>query len=153
MSEVIVFIQVGKIFGGAWVVLLTLATSLSGIYLLRRSGKTAIASFVQTLQKKGCEPSVIAEKSIFVIGCFYLIIPGFITDVMGGLLLLPFTRNLISYRFIPWLLNRNFYKNPPPSSQATRSASHAKSYAKMEVQLPKYKKRRIIEVKYRKKNV
>ncbi len=96
LFEVMVFIQVGGHIGALWTILLTLATAVSGMYLVKTQGiRTFYAAKTQLSQ--GETPAMaVVEGILLLMAGVMLVIPGFISDLMGGLILLPFVRQAVA---------------------------------------------------------
>jgi UPF0716 protein FxsA len=92
IAELYVIIQVGQAIGALPTIAILIADSLLGSALLRSQGRTAWRRF-QAAVAEGRPPAREVLDGVFVIfGGAFLITPGFITDVIGLLLLLPPTR-------------------------------------------------------------
>jgi UPF0716 protein FxsA len=92
--EIAVLIAIGQVIGAAWTILLVLATSALGGWLLRREGGRAWRAF-QTDLAEGRPPGNTATDGLLVlIGGIFMLVPGFVSDVIGGLLILPPTRRV-----------------------------------------------------------
>ncbi|MAZ77162.1 MAG: hypothetical protein CMF39_00600 [Legionellaceae bacterium] len=93
--EVVVFVLVGEAIGFLWAVLLVVAGSILGLYLL----KTANLKMMEKLQKKlaaGQMPLKEMMGAPFrMFAGWLLMIPGIISSVLGLLCLLPLTRKLL----------------------------------------------------------
>ena len=92
-AEFVVFVAVAAAIGWIWAALLFVATSAIGVLLLRRSGRRDLARF-RAAVKTGGIASVRADGPGVgpLIGGILLVFPGFITDVVGAMLLLPAVR-------------------------------------------------------------
>jgi UPF0716 protein FxsA len=102
IAEVFVAIQVAQAIGVLDTFLLLIITWPIGTWALRTQGRTAWLRFTGAVAE-GREPTREAvDGALVLLGGVLLIIPGFITDVIGALLLLP-TRALAR-----GLLTRNF---------------------------------------------
>jgi UPF0716 protein FxsA len=94
VMEVLVLIAVGQLIGLGWALLLLLITSAIGGNLLRGQGGRAWRAFRADLQS-GRPPGHTATDGLLVLfGGVLMLVPGFITDVIGLLCLLPQTRRL-----------------------------------------------------------
>lgn len=94
LLEIIVLIAVGSAIGPWWTLGLLLLFVVAGLYLVRReSGRTwkALRQAVDTGKMPGRE---LADASLVLLGGLFLLIPGFLSDVVGIFLILPFTRTL-----------------------------------------------------------
>ena len=96
LLELSVLIDVGGSIGGFQTVLLCLLTAGAGMYLVRLQGLQIFAK-MQTASLNGDEvgENLIHGFFLMVAGIF-LFIPGFITDAIGGLLLIPHLRLAIA---------------------------------------------------------
>jgi UPF0716 protein FxsA len=105
--EIYTLIVVGGSIGALNAVLLILLTGLIGAYLLRNKGIKTLLDIKSN--KKAFEPSADNFlKTLFTpIGGFFLLVPGFITDFMGILILLPLTRIFILGLFFSYLGSLN----------------------------------------------
>lgn len=90
--EIIVIIAVGQAIGAWPTFLLIVATSLLGMWLIRREGSKAFRALQNAAQSGRMPAREIADGIIVLAGGLLLTGPGFITDVVGLLLVLPFTR-------------------------------------------------------------
>ncbi len=107
--EIGVFIWLGDYIGPWSVVLLIILTGFAGVSLARHQGyETLLEARKLIAQRQVPTLPIIAAVCIFI-GAALLIVPGFITDLIGLLLLMPFTRRLFSYwvyRFIERKINK-----------------------------------------------
>lgn len=95
IAELYVILQVGDTIGALPTVLLLVADSVLGALLLRTQGRTVWRRF-NTAVGEGRMPHRELQDGVAVIfGGAFLITPGFITDVIGLLLLIPPTRAII----------------------------------------------------------
>jgi len=92
--EVFVFIEVGRAIGWLLAVLLLLGTSVLGARLLRIQGRAAIERFSQAVSERRAPGGAVIEGALGFLGAALLVVPGFVTDAFGALLLLPPTRKL-----------------------------------------------------------
>ena len=95
--EILVMIKIGQQVGAINTILLIFVTAIVGIYYAKIEGLNTLRSgFINIYQNKLPVYELISGASI-TIGAFLLIIPGFISDVVGFLLLIPFTRKFLIY--------------------------------------------------------
>ena len=93
--EILLFIKIGEYIGAINTVLLIIFTAVVGVYFARVQGiKTIKSGFVNLYQNKLPVYEILSGASI-AIAAIFLIIPGFFTDSIGFLLLVPITRNLL----------------------------------------------------------
>jgi UPF0716 protein FxsA len=93
--EIYVIIQVGQAIGALWTIALLIADSLIGAWLLRWQGRTAWRRFQEAVAAGRMPHNEVIDGVMIVVGGTLLLTPGFITDVIGLLLLLPPTRTMI----------------------------------------------------------
>ena len=90
--EIYVLIQVGQVIGAWWTVLLLIADSIFGSWLLKREGVRAWRALQQAFTEGRMPTRELADAALIVFGGTLMISPGFVTDVVGLLAILPFTR-------------------------------------------------------------
>jgi UPF0716 protein FxsA len=90
--EIAVLIAVGQVIGLGWTLLLMFGTSALGAWLLRREGGKAWRAFQDELQS-GRPPGHAATNGLLVlIGGIFMLVPGFVSDIIGLFLIAPPTR-------------------------------------------------------------
>jgi len=120
LLELYVLIQVGQVIGAGWTILLLIAVSVLGSYLIRREGKRAWEALRTSLQTYRMPAKELADGALILIGGTLLLTPGFITDVVGLFFVLPFTRPL-ARRGLAGFVTRKFVGGPVGrSSTGTR---------------------------------
>jgi UPF0716 protein FxsA len=92
--EVFVFIEVGSAIGWLAAVVLLLATSVLGARLLRSQGRATIERVTRAVSERRSPARGAIDGLLGFLGGGLLLTPGFVTDAMGALLLLPVTRRL-----------------------------------------------------------
>ncbi len=93
--EILLFIKIGENIGAINTILLIVFTAVVGVYFARIQGiKTIKSGFVNVYQNKLPVYEILSGASI-AIAALFLIIPGFFTDIIGFLLLIPLTRKLL----------------------------------------------------------
>lgn len=90
--EVAVLILVGRVIGVGWTILLLLATSVLGALLVRREGRRTWRALGEALRSGEMPSRQMADAVLVWVGGALLLVPGFVTDVIGLLVVLPFTR-------------------------------------------------------------
>ena len=106
--EVFLMIKIGGKIGALNTISLILFTAIVGIYFAKLEGiKTMRSGFMNLYQDKIPIYEIISGASIAV-AALLLIVPGFFTDTVGFLLLIPFTRKiLISFLVKKQKLSKN----------------------------------------------
>jgi len=98
---------VGQAIGAMWTVVLVLASSLLGVWLLRREGVRAWRLFRDEVRASRPPGNAATEGLLVLVGGVLLVVPGFLTDLVGALLLIPPTRRatraVLLRRFGSWL--------------------------------------------------
>ncbi|MGD0198969.1 MAG: FxsA family protein [Solirubrobacteraceae bacterium] len=92
--EVFVFIEVGQAIGWLWAVALLIGTSLVGAQLLRIQGRAALARVSTAVSERRAPGRAALDGALGFAGALLLVVPGFVTDAAGVLLLFPPTRIL-----------------------------------------------------------
>jgi UPF0716 protein FxsA len=93
--EIYVIIQVGQAIGALWTIALLIADSIIGARLLRWQGRTAWRRFQEAVAAGRMPHNEVIDGVMIVVGGTLLLTPGFVTDIVGLLLLLPPTRAVI----------------------------------------------------------
>ena len=98
--EVFLMIKIGAKIGALNTVSLIFLTAITGLYFAKLEGiKTMRSGILNLYQNKIPIYEIISGASI-AIAALFLIIPGFFTDTVGFLLLIPFTRKILISFFI-----------------------------------------------------
>jgi UPF0716 protein FxsA len=93
-AEISVLLKVGHTIGAGWTILLLLASAFIGSWALRREGTKAFRAWREAAES-GRTPAVeTAEGLVVVTGGLLMVLPGFLTDLLGLILLLPPVRKL-----------------------------------------------------------
>ena len=93
--EIYTLISVGGSIGAFNSVLLIIITGALGLFLLRNQGLKALLTLRSRETAFEPTPDKILKNLFTPIGGFFLLIPGFLTDILGLLILLPPTRIII----------------------------------------------------------
>jgi UPF0716 protein FxsA len=92
--EVFVFIEVGHAIGWLLAVVLLLGTSLLGLQLVRFQGRAAIERVSVAVSEHRAPGRAAIDGALGFLGATLLVVPGFLTDAFGALLMLPPTQAL-----------------------------------------------------------
>jgi UPF0716 protein FxsA len=90
--EIYVIVQVGQAIGILWTIGLLLVMGLVGVWLGKREGFNLFRRFRQTVAERRVPTTELVDGVLILTGATLMIVPGFISDVVGILLLLPPTR-------------------------------------------------------------
>ncbi len=90
--EIWVILQVGSQIGALPTVLLLVAESALGAWVVKREGVRAWRALTQALSTGLLPGRELADAALVLVGGVLLLTPGFVTDVFGFFFVLPFTR-------------------------------------------------------------
>jgi UPF0716 protein FxsA len=103
--ELFVIIQVGQAIGAIPTIAILIADSVIGATLLRSQGRAAWRRFNGAVAEGKVPAREVLDGVLIIFGGAFLITPGFLTDVIGLILLIPPTRaalrSLVARRFVP----------------------------------------------------
>ncbi|MDT4919098.1 MAG: protein FxsA [Pseudonocardiales bacterium] len=109
LTEISLIVAVGHQIGVLPTVLLLLSTAIAGSWLLRRQGRRAWRE-VRAAAEAGRPPALEAVSGVLVLaGALLMMLPGFATDVLGLLLMIPPLR-----RSVARLVLTRFVRGLPP---------------------------------------
>ncbi|WP_417896750.1 FxsA family protein, partial [Bacillus pumilus] len=101
--EISLFLISSKIIGILPTMLMIVLTSALGAYFARKQGIEAFQKVQRDLQYGKMPGVTIVDGFCILIGGLLLLIPGFLSDIIGALLLIPMTRKQIKPLFERWL--------------------------------------------------
>ena len=105
--EIIIFIKVGDFIGVLYTILIILITGIIGLYLIKNHSLLKLLKISQeTFKNNNFTFESIGQTLIIVISGLLLIFPGFLSDLLGLLLLIPKIRNKIIFNLIERTKNR-----------------------------------------------
>ena len=96
--EIYVIIQVGQVIGPWWTILLLIADSIFGSWLIRHEGGRAWQALTTALDSGRMPGTELADGALILMGGTLMLSPGFVTDAFGILMILPFTRPMARRR-------------------------------------------------------
>ena len=102
LVEIYLLIKLGQNFGAITSILLVIFTGILGAYLAKMEGLRTLFRLQETLSEGGMPGEELLDALLIALAGLVLITPGFITDAVGFLLLVPFTRMLVKN----WLKER-----------------------------------------------
>jgi UPF0716 protein FxsA len=105
--EIYLFIKIGSQIGAFNTVLLILTTAVAGVAYARYEGFNTLRSGINQLVKNELPINEILSGATLAFAALLLIFPGFATDLIGILLIIPFTRKIILQKFY----NKKNYNN------------------------------------------
>ena len=92
--EIYLMIKVGGIIGALNTILLIFFTAITGIYFAKIAGLSTLRSGFKQLVKNEIPIYEIVSGAALAFAAFLLIFPGFLTDIVGFLLIIPTTRKV-----------------------------------------------------------
>ena len=103
LIEIYLMIKVGSVIGAFNTIFLILFTAVTGVYFARLAGLSAIKSGFNQLIKNEIPIYEIISGAALAFAALLLVLPGFLTDFIGFLLIIPVTRkffiSIISSKF------------------------------------------------------
>mgnify|MGYP001812549053 FL=1 len=120
LVELYLIIEIGSMIGALWTVLLVVLTAVIGVSLLRIQGLSTL-NRARNSMAMGTMPAMeMMEGMALAVGGALLITPGFITDTLGFLCLIPATRRAM----IRYLMARSVMIGSTYNSQNYRHHPH-----------------------------
>jgi UPF0716 protein FxsA len=93
--EILLMIKIGQQIGAFNTILIIFVTAIVGIYHAKIQGINTIKSGMTNLYQNKIPVYEIISGASIAVAAILLILPGFISDTIGFLLIIPFTRRLI----------------------------------------------------------
>lgn len=119
LAEMATFFWVESQIGLGWALLLALTTALLGSVLVKRAGVSVFGRLRQKFGEGGMPGRELGDAAAILVAGAFLISPGFITDVLGFLLLVPVVRDLI-YRYTSKRITSRVQVFSPSTGRRTR---------------------------------
>jgi len=115
LFEMIVLIEVGSIIGAIPTVFLVVLTATVGIWLLKLEGMQTWARVQQKLAQGAIPETELLEGVMLIVGGALLLTPGFVTDTVGFICLLPGLRRPIAR----WMIRQAVFRSFDTTSNTT----------------------------------
>ena len=110
LIEIYLFIEIGGQIGAFNTILIILLTAVVGIYFVRLQGLNTLKSGVAQLYKNQIPVYEMISGAALGFAALLLIVPGFATDIIGFLLIIPITRKII-FKFIGTKYSKQKFKD------------------------------------------
>ena len=110
LLEVMLFITIGKYIGLWNTIIIIIITGIIGAILVKSQGITILNKALGEIKSNKIPIFSIFEGIAILIAGAFLLTPGFLTDTLGCILLIPKTRNLIISYITTHLKKRTVYK-------------------------------------------
>ena len=111
LIEIYLMIKIGSMIGAFNTIFLIFFTAITGVYFARLAGLNAIRSGFNQLIKNEIPIYEIISGAALAFAALLLILPGFLTDLIGFLLIIPITRKFfissISFKLKNKKINNN----------------------------------------------
>ena len=98
--EITLLIKVGQWLGFFYTLVLILLTAMIGMNLLRQQGISTLLKANEKMQQGSLPAAEMLEGILIAIGGVLFIIPGFFTDLLGFVCMIPYTRRLLVKQLI-----------------------------------------------------
>jgi UPF0716 protein FxsA len=95
LAELYVIIQVGQAIGALPTIALLVLDSILGGMLMRSQGRLSWMRFRLALEEGRVPGREVLDGALVIFGGAFLLTPGFLTDIIGAVLLIPPTRDLV----------------------------------------------------------
>ncbi len=93
--EIYLFIKIGSQIGAFTTISLIFFTAIIGVFYVRYEGLNTLRSGVSQLYKNQMPLFELMSGAALAVAALLLILPGFATDLLGFLIIFPFTRKII----------------------------------------------------------
>ncbi len=128
LMEIWAILQVGQLVGPWWTIALLVLDSMIGAWLIKREGGRAWAALREALQHGRMPARELADGALILIGGTLMLSPGFVLDLAGILLILPFTRP-VARRLLTSVVERRLVVVRRPSVPGSGRAASAPEMA------------------------
>ena len=109
--EIYLLIKIGSQIGAITTILLIFTTAIIGIYYAKYEGLNTLRSGFFQLSRNETPAYEVISGAAIAFAAILLIIPGFLTDLLGFLLIFPITRKIIFGNFTKRFKNKENKKN------------------------------------------
>jgi len=92
--EIYLFIKIGSQIGAFNTIILVIITAIVGIYYVKYEGLNTLRSAVKQVVKNEVPIYEIISGAALAFAAFLMILPGFLTDLIGLLIIFPWTRKI-----------------------------------------------------------
>ena len=105
--EIYLFIKIGSQIGAFNTISLIFITAIIGIYYAKYEGLNTLRSAISQIVKNKMPIYEIVSGAALAFASLLLILPGFLTDIIGVLIIFPWTRKILFMR----ISKKNYKKN------------------------------------------
>ncbi len=100
--EIALFIWIGGLIGIGWTLLAIVASAVIGVALIRRQGMQVLAEAQAAAARNEPPLKPVFDGFCLLVAGIFLLTPGFLTDLLGFLLLVPPLRHAMGKRLWDW---------------------------------------------------
>lgn len=111
--EITVLIEVGEQLGAFTTVALVILTAAVGASLVRSQGLQTLMNAQKKMQQGEQPGQEVIEGVMLAIAGVMLVTPGFVTDFLGLILLLPFSRQFFANKLLARIIIKNMASQQP----------------------------------------
>lgn len=104
MVELFLLIEIGKAIGTLEVILLTIASGIVGAALAKSQGLSVLRKMQKEMAEGRIPTANLIDGVMILIGGILLLTPGVLTDAIGLLFLIPWTRVLMKRLMMKWMI-------------------------------------------------
>ena len=113
VTELYILIEVGKKIGSLTTIGIIILTGIIGAYLVKSQGFMILRKIQNDLNEGIMPGDSLIQGAIILAGGILLLTPGFVTDILGFIFLIPVSRNIVKKYLLKWLKGKvkegNFY--------------------------------------------
>ncbi|HZK40328.1 MAG TPA: FxsA family protein [Atribacterota bacterium] len=103
VTELYILIEVGKRIGSLTTISIIIFTGILGAYLVKNQGFMILKKIQNDLNDGIMPGDSLIQGAIILAGGILLLTPGFVTDTVGFIFLIPVSRNVIKKYLLKWL--------------------------------------------------
>ena len=100
LVELYLLIEVGSKIGALTTIVLTLLTAVIGTWLVRLQGLGVLARVGRSMAEDEVPALDLMDGALILVAGLFLLLPGFLTDALGFLLLVPPVRQALIRRYV-----------------------------------------------------
>ena len=104
LIEIYLLIKVGSWIGAPMTIFLVVFTAVLGAFLLKKQGMATLERVRQAVERGEVPAIELLEGAMLIFGGALLLTPGFFTDILGFICLIPVLRR----RIVVWALEKGF---------------------------------------------
>lgn len=103
LTEIAIFILIGKWIGVIFTLLCILLASIIGVVIAKKQGLKSVLQIQESIQKNTPPGHAMMDAFLVFVGGILFLLPGFLSDLIGFTLVIPWTRKLYKPFLYNWL--------------------------------------------------